>query len=148
MNALVRHAIDSATALVASHRDLAPLAIGAGIVLATMAVSFWSLARAAMWQRAAKHGAQASEERVQATLNELRERISSLGAELEQTRVAAASGYTVARPGMNLSKRSQVLRLHRRGESPEQIATSIAVPRQEVELLLKVHRIVMARVGG
>jgi hypothetical protein len=146
MNAVVRHAIDSAAALIASHRDMVALAIGVGIVLATMAVSFWSLARAAMWQRAAMRSAQASEKRVHATIDELRESISSLAADLEKTRVAAASGYTVARPGMNLTKRSQVLRLHRRGESPEQIATSMDVPRQEVELLLKVHRIVMARV--
>jgi hypothetical protein len=44
---------------------------------------------------------------------------------------------------MNLSKRSQVLRMHRRGDPPDQIATSLAVPRQEVELLLKVQRIVL-----
>jgi len=146
MNAVVRHALEAAMGLIAAHRDMAPLALGTGIVLATMAVSFWSLARATMWQRAAKCSAQAGEERVHATINELRASISKLAGELEQTRVAAASGYTAARPGMNLTKRSQALRLHRRGESPEQIAMSMDVPRQEVELLLKVHRIVMARV--
>jgi hypothetical protein len=47
------------------------------------------------------------------------------------------------RAGLNLTNRSQVLRLHRRGESSQQIAGMLEIPRQEVELLLKVHRIVL-----
>jgi len=47
------------------------------------------------------------------------------------------------RSGMNLTKRSQILRLHRRGDSPEQIATGLEIPLQEVTLLLKVHHIVL-----
>ena len=35
--------------------------------------------------------------------------------------------------------------MHRRGDPPEQIAATLAVSRQEVDLLLKVHRIVMTR---
>jgi hypothetical protein len=33
--------------------------------------------------------------------------------------------------------------MHRRGDSPGQIASTLQVPLQEVELLLKVHRIVL-----
>jgi hypothetical protein len=47
------------------------------------------------------------------------------------------------RPALNLDKRSQALRLHRRGESPPQIAAMLEIPLQELELLLKVHRIVL-----
>jgi len=47
---------------------------------------------------------------------------------------------------LNLSKRSQALRLHRRGDGPDQIAASLGIPLQEVTLLLKVHEIVMANV--
>jgi hypothetical protein len=36
--------------------------------------------------------------------------------------------------------------MHRHGESAEQIAGALQVPRQEVDLLLKVHRIVLSRV--
>lgn len=43
------------------------------------------------------------------------------------------------RPGLNLTTRFQVLRLHRHGESAENIARVLEVPRQEVDLLLKVH---------
>ncbi|MBN9661707.1 MAG: hypothetical protein J0H49_26155 [Acidobacteria bacterium] len=44
---------------------------------------------------------------------------------------------------MNINKRGQALRMHRRGESLEQIAATLQVPRSEVELLLKVHRAVI-----
>jgi len=45
--------------------------------------------------------------------------------------------------GMNLSKRTQALRMSRRGERPEQIATALGLPQKEVELLVKIHRIVL-----
>lgn len=45
--------------------------------------------------------------------------------------------------GLNLTKRAQALRMHRRGDPPEQIASLLDVPFQEVDLLLKVHRIVL-----
>ena len=63
--------------------------------------------------------------------------------ELEQ-RPASPEIPIGPRAGLNLTKRSQALRLHRRGESPAQIAASLDIPRQEVDLLLKVHRIVIA----
>jgi hypothetical protein len=52
-----------------------------------------------------------------------------------------------ARSGLNLSRRAQALRMHKRGESAEEIAHALGVPRQEVDLLLKVHRILIASVG-
>jgi hypothetical protein len=36
--------------------------------------------------------------------------------------------------------------MHRRGEGVEQIASALELPRQEVDLLLKVHRIVLSSV--
>lgn len=50
------------------------------------------------------------------------------------------------KPGMNLSRRSQALRLRRKGESPQKIAETLDMPRQEVDLLLKVHEIVLNNV--
>jgi hypothetical protein len=49
------------------------------------------------------------------------------------------------RPSINLTKRAQALRMRRRGESLESIAAALAVPRNEVELLLKVHEMLEAR---
>jgi len=79
----------------------------------------------------------------------LRQAVEALAAqvrELQRTPADAAVDPAVPRPGINLSRRSQALRMHRRGESAEQIATALSVPRQEVELLLKVHRIVLSNV--
>jgi hypothetical protein len=42
--------------------------------------------------------------------------------------------------GVDANQRTQVLRLARRGDRPEQIAAELQVPKSEVELLLKVQR--------
>jgi hypothetical protein len=44
---------------------------------------------------------------------------------------------------VNNTLRSKVLKLHRLGQSPDRIAGSLRVPKGEVDLLVKVHRIVM-----
>jgi hypothetical protein len=36
--------------------------------------------------------------------------------------------------------------MHRRGDSPERIAAALDIPLQEVDLLLKVHRIVISNI--
>ncbi|MGB6941082.1 MAG: hypothetical protein WBE37_01630 [Bryobacteraceae bacterium] len=43
------------------------------------------------------------------------------------------------RSGLNLNKRSQVIRMSRRGEQADKIAASLNLPQREVELLLKVY---------
>ena len=45
--------------------------------------------------------------------------------------------------GLNLGKRGQVLRMFRRGESPARISASLALPRREVELVVKVQQLVL-----
>ena len=52
-----------------------------------------------------------------------------------------------ARSGLNLSKRGQVLQMYRRGQAPEQIAASLSLPLTEIELLIKVHQIVLEQVS-
>lgn len=47
------------------------------------------------------------------------------------------------RSGLNLNKRSQVLRMSRHGENETNIAAALSLPRKEVELLLKVQKIVL-----
>jgi hypothetical protein len=74
-----------------------------------------------------------------AGLEELTAEVQDLG---RQPPVTVAAGKP--RAGLNLTTRTQVLRLHRRGESAEQIASILEIPRQEVDLLLKVHRIVLS----
>jgi hypothetical protein len=45
------------------------------------------------------------------------------------------------RSGMNVTRRSQALQMSRRGESPKEIAATLALPQNEVDLLVKVQRI-------
>ena len=47
------------------------------------------------------------------------------------------------RSGLNLTKRSQVTRMSRRGERSENIAASLNLPRGEVDLLLKINALVV-----
>ena len=60
----------------------------------------------------------------------------------DEPRAAAAEPPGVpVRPGMNLNRRGQALRLYRRGETPAEIARLLAIPAGEVRLLLKVHQL-------
>ena len=45
--------------------------------------------------------------------------------------------------GVNLTKRTQALRLHRQGSDPEVIARNLGVAKGEVNLMLKLHRIIV-----
>ncbi len=83
---------------------------------------------------------------------ELEALIQSMAGELEAAKadlrdVQEQAGVLVAPPppqsGFNLSKRSQVMRLSRQGENAENIAAALNLPRREVELLLKVQKIVL-----
>jgi hypothetical protein len=47
------------------------------------------------------------------------------------------------KPSLNLNKRTQVIRMSRRGEAPQTIAASLSLPRREVELLLKVYALTL-----
>ena len=44
---------------------------------------------------------------------------------------------------VNNTLRSKVLKMHRLGQSPDRIAGALRVPKGEVDLLVKVHKIVM-----
>jgi hypothetical protein len=78
----------------------------------------------------------------------VRAAVEALTAEVRdlQRQPAVAGIPGPLRQGFNLSKRSQALRMHRRGESPEQIASALELPFQEVKLLLKVHEIVVRNI--
>ena len=48
------------------------------------------------------------------------------------------------RSGLNLTKRSQAIRMSRRGERAENIAATLSLPRGEVDLLLKINALAVA----
>jgi hypothetical protein len=75
----------------------------------------------------------------------VQEAIDKLSIDVRQIQMLPQAGPGPLKPGLNLSKRSEALRLHRRGETTEQIASDLSIPPQEVELLIKVHRIVLSK---
>jgi hypothetical protein len=83
--------------------------------------------------------------RLTTEIAELKDRIL----ELEQTdnsiAPAAAATGSVSATGnsVNNTLRSKVLKMHRLGQSADRIAGSLRVPKGEVDLLVKVHKIVM-----
>jgi len=82
-------------------------------------------------------------------MEEFRSSMVRLQGALEQAhgeakaQVATPIAETVEVRSVNVGKRSLALRMHRRGESPEQIAATLNIPRNEVDLLLKVHHAVI-----
>ncbi len=73
----------------------------------------------------------------------LRSDLDSLASQIRDAQPSQALPAAAPRNGLNLAKRSQALRLNRRGTPPAQIAATLELPLQEVELLLKVDRIVI-----
>ncbi len=67
------------------------------------------------------------------TVKSLTRRLDELGDLPEFAAPAPPAG------SLNISKRTQALRMHRRGEPADRIASSLSLPQQEVELLLKVE---------
>lgn len=123
-----------------------PLAVVSALGLGGLLFAFLVLDRARTLVSAAERRARATQEESEAALRSVREAIDTLAAEVRQMEQQTAAAPPLPRPGLNLSKRSQALRMYRRGESREQIAASLQVPVQEVDLLLKVHRIVLSNV--
>jgi hypothetical protein len=126
-----------------------PLALLYGLVLAAVTLSLAALVRARALVRDATQTAQADFAQCQAAVNSIRQELivlsAHLGAQLQEVRIDAAPAG-LPRPGLNLSKRSQALRMHRRGDAPAEIASALGVPLQEIDLLLKVHRIVISKI--
>ena len=126
------------------------LAILSALVLTGAAVSVFALQRAHHLLRdVERRRLEPLPAASAAPAQDLRDAVEGLAAqvhELQKAPPAAALDPAVPRPGLNLSKRSQALRMHRRGESADKIAAELQLPRQEVDLLLKVHRIVLSTV--
>jgi hypothetical protein len=121
------------------------LALLTGLVLAAIVLSFVVFFHAQSSARASHARSQEMETQMETTLRVTEAGMQALATEFHDL-PAAMAGSATPRSGFNLGKRTQALRMHRQGESPEQISASLELPRQEVELLLKVHRIAMKNV--
>jgi hypothetical protein len=85
-----------------------------------------------------RSGDRASAHELKIQLDQLHERLRDTE-ELVRTPIQTPS----PRASLNLNKRTQILRMSRRGERTENIAASLSLPRREVELLLKIHGLVL-----
>lgn len=76
-----------------------------------------------------------------ASSNDLKAQLAELTARVLDTeeRTGVLVPPIPPKSGLNLNKRSQVIRMSRRGEQPEKIAALLNLPQREVELLLKVY---------
>ena len=119
--------------------------ISAVFAVAALATSLFAVWRTRAMVHAAENRLKTAGERSAATLRNWREALDSLSAQVRDLPQQSLPAATSSPPkcGLNMSKRSQVLRMHRRGDAPEQISVALEVPLQEVDLLLKVQRIVL-----
>jgi hypothetical protein len=108
------------------------LALGLGGVLATYL---------ALKREIAAQGKR--NQRVEAMLLRLREATAGNTPRVMEPAFSDLTGFQTPspRPGMNLSRRVQALRLLRRGEDLGHIAAALGVPRKEVELVVHIHKL-------
>ena len=122
---------------------LSPLAAYAVVALtlaATIACFLSAKSEVHRLRRAADYSRQTLESKIEAVETV----IAGLGRDRAAAEPASAPVPSV-RPSLKLTRRTQALRMRRRGESVESIAAALAAPRNEIELLLKVHEMVEYR---
>ena len=110
-------------------------AVAGAVLLACLALFLSTTARVAKFQRH-NHAADSSAAADLQALASKVEQVQSSLERIENTPPGPAPG-----PGMNLNRRTQVLRMYHRGEPVETIAAALRTSRNEVELLLKLHRL-------
>jgi hypothetical protein len=124
---------------------IALAALVTALALASLAVSVYALLTAHKLFHAAKVITEAARAECAAVVETARSHCDAVALELHAVKSLPQPEIVpgVPKPGMNLTRRSNALRMHRTGTSAQQIAASLEVPRQEVDLLLKVHEIVL-----
>jgi len=125
------------------------LLIGVSAVLATAAlgVGLFAVWRTQALMDLTDRGSRTRTDELRSTFAALQKAFDRQAAQLQdlQLQPVSASVPAMPRAGLNLVKRSQVLRMHRSGDAPDRIAAALEVPLQEVNLLIKVHRIVISQ---
>lgn len=81
--------------------------------------------------------------RLFAEIAEVKTELKAKLLEVEEPAQSLLPASPASANSVNNTLRSRVLKMHRLGQSPERIAGSLRLPQGEVDLLVKVHRIVM-----
>ncbi|HUB82914.1 MAG TPA: hypothetical protein VMB03_29145 [Bryobacteraceae bacterium] len=121
------------------------LGFSAILALAAIAVSFFAIWRTNALTNMVEQRTRSRTNQLQTTIATLQSAMDGHAGRLSDLEHQPPSGVAppVPRAGLNLCKRSQALRMHRKGDPPERIAAALEIPQQEVDLLIKVHRIVL-----
>lgn len=121
------------------------LAVMCSIGLGGVALSFAAFLQASSSTRILDRRSKNRCQELETAFEAAKQTVSSLEEKVQQIeeKTSAAPPPAVPRSGFNLSTRSQALRMNRRGANSSQIAAALQIPIQEVDLLLKVHRIVL-----
>jgi hypothetical protein len=125
------------------------LVIGFSAVLsvAAIGVSLFAFWRSQALVKLVDERARVRVEELQTMVADLQKALDGQAVQLKEVEyLPPPTAVRAPRAGLNLGKRSQVLRMHRNGDAAERIAVVLEVARQEVDLLIKVHRIVLANV--
>jgi len=118
-----------------------PLAVMCSLGLGGVALSAMAIFKAGASARFMDRRVKARQAELEAAFESSQETVRSLARQLDQIQVQSPAAPS--RSSFNLSTRTQALRMHRRGDTSSQIAAALQVPLQEVELLLRVHNIVL-----
>jgi hypothetical protein len=115
------------------------------LTLSSLLVSFWLFYRTQALSRFVEAEVQRACAECAHSMEAMRKRFEEMATERHDAprSISAEPLPGAAKSAINLSRRSQALRLRRKGESPRNIAERLEIPRQEVDLLLKVHEIVL-----
>jgi len=98
-------------------------------------------------QRRPSAGAAPNGERLARTVDSLSAAFEQIRERLDEPPPPPMATWSGS-PAVNLTRRGQVLRLFRRGDSPRQIASSLGMRKGEVDLIVKVHQMVLNRSNG
>jgi hypothetical protein len=123
------------------------LGFAAVLAVAAIGVSLFAIWRTKALAEVSDERTRARLEELQAATNVVQKAFDGLAGQLEdlqhQPQPHFAAVAAAPRAGLNLCKRTQAVRMHRQGDPPGRIAAALDVPLQEVDLLIKVHRIVL-----
>ena len=123
-----------------------PFAVVCSLGLAGVGLSFLAFVQAKTSAGMVERRTRARQEKLEAAIEAAKQTVTGLASQVQDIQDHRQQAPITALPpmpknGLNLSKRSQALRMHRLGESPDKIASSLEVPRQEIDLLLRVVQV-------
>lgn len=111
------------------------IAVNLGLCLVLFVANKREIRRLQVKNREQKTLLQEAYDRLELGLEQLAKKVDDV-----EERAGGLVAPAPAKSGMNLNKRIQAARMFRRGERPDQIATALSLPQNEIALLLKVHQ--------